>query len=115
MTKNITLDYSKAAGFFSEEELENIKAQVMLSHKLLHEKTGAGNDFLGWIDLPADYDKEEFSRIKKAADKIRSDSDVLIVIGIGVLILVQKQRLISYVVLFIIITQKLRLYLPVIV
>jgi len=83
MTKNITLDYSKAAGFFSEEELENIKAQVMLSHKLLHEKTGAGNDFLGWIDLPADYDKEEFSRIKKAADKIRSDSDVLIVIGIG--------------------------------
>jgi glucose-6-phosphate isomerase len=50
---------------------------------MLHEKTGAGNDFLGWIDLPVNYDKEEFSRIKKAAEKIKSDSDILIVIGIG--------------------------------
>ena len=50
---------------------------------MLHEKTGAGNDFLGWIDLPVDYDHEEFDRIKKAAEKIKADSDVLIVIGIG--------------------------------
>ena len=83
MTKRIALDYSKAMGFFSKEELDNIKDQVISAHKTLHEKTGAGNDFLGWVDLPQDYDKEEFARIKKAADKIRSDSDVLIVIGIG--------------------------------
>ncbi len=51
--------------------------------KVLVEKTGAGNDFLGWIDLPVDYDKEEFARIQKAAAKIQSDSEVLLVIGIG--------------------------------
>ncbi len=83
MTKNITFDYKKALGFFSEEELANVKEQVKLAHTSLHEKTGAGNDFLGWIDLPVNYDKEEFARIKKAAEKIRNDSDVLIVIGIG--------------------------------
>ena len=52
-------------------------------NKTLTEKSGAGNDFLGWVDLPENYDKEEFERIKKAAEKIRSDSQVLIVIGIG--------------------------------
>ena len=83
MTKRIALDYSKAMGFFSKEELDNIKDQVISAHKTLHEKTGAGNDFLGWVDLPQDYDKDEFARIKKAADKIRGDSDVLVVIGIG--------------------------------
>ncbi|MBO1684338.1 glucose-6-phosphate isomerase, partial [[Clostridium] scindens] len=51
--------------------------------KMVNEKTGAGNDFLGWVNLPVDYDKDEFNRIKKAAEKIRSDSDALIVIGIG--------------------------------
>jgi glucose-6-phosphate isomerase len=56
---------------------------VKVAHHSLHEQTGAGSDFLGWIDLPANYDKEEFSRIQKAAEKIKSDSDVLIVIGIG--------------------------------
>ena len=51
--------------------------------KELLDKTGAGNDFLGWLDLPVDYDKEEFARIQKAAAKIQSDSEVLVVIGIG--------------------------------
>ena len=83
MAKNITFDYKKALGFFSEEEIINVKEQIKAAHTALHEKTGAGNDFLGWVDLPVDYDKEEFARIKKAAEKIRNDSDVLIVIGIG--------------------------------
>lgn len=83
MTKNIALDYSKALGFFREEEIANVATQVKAAHDALHNKTGAGNDFLGWIDLPVDYDKEEFARIKKAAEKIRQDSDVLVVIGIG--------------------------------
>ena len=60
-----------------------MKKQVMDARELLVSKTGAGNDFLGWIDLPVDYDKEEFDRIKKAAAKIQSDSEVLLVIGIG--------------------------------
>ncbi|MBR5614260.1 MAG: glucose-6-phosphate isomerase [Clostridia bacterium] len=81
--RNIALDCKKAATFFSDEEVQNIKSQVKLAHSMLHEKTGAGNDFLGWVDLPKNYDKEEFARIKKAAEKIRSNSDVLIVIGIG--------------------------------
>ena len=83
MSKNITFDYKKAADFFNEEEILNIKEQIKTAHKALHEKTGAGNDFLGWVTLPSDYDKEEFARIKKAAEKIRNDSDVLVVIGIG--------------------------------
>ena len=83
MSKNISFDISKAMGFFNNEELESIEAQVKTAHKMLHEKSGKGNDFLGWIDLPLNYDKEEFARIKKAAQKIRNDSDVLIVIGIG--------------------------------
>ena len=70
-------------GFVKDAEFDNIFPQVELAHKVLHEKSGAGNDFLGWLDLPFTYDKEEFSRIKKAAEKIRSDSDVLVVIGIG--------------------------------
>ncbi|MBT9776139.1 glucose-6-phosphate isomerase [Clostridium sp. MCC353] len=83
MSKEITFDYSKATGFISAEELNNMKATVECAKNVLTEKTGAGNDFLGWIDLPVDYDKEEFDRIKKAAAKIQSDSDVLLVIGIG--------------------------------
>ena len=83
MINNISLDYKKALPFFDEAELANMKAEVKTAHDLLHNKTGAGNDFLGWVDLPENYDKEEFARIKKAAEKIRSNSDVLIVIGIG--------------------------------
>ncbi len=70
-------------GFVSRQEFDNIYPQVQLGHSLLHGKTGAGNDYLGWLNLPFDYDKREFGRIKKAAAKIRSDSDVLVVIGIG--------------------------------
>ena len=70
-------------GFVSQAEFDNVYPQVELCHNILHAKSGAGNDFLGWLDLPFSYDKEEFDRIKKAAEKIRSDSDVLLVIGIG--------------------------------
>lgn len=80
---HIRFDYSKALPFFSEHELTYIRDAVKLAHHSLHEKTGAGNDFLGWLDLPLDYDKEEFNRIQKAAEKIKRDSDVLLVIGIG--------------------------------
>lgn len=79
----ITFDYSKAASFVREEEVKNMSKLTEDAKALLLSKTGAGNDFLGWIDLPVDYDKEEFARIKKAAAKIQSDSDVLVVIGIG--------------------------------
>lgn len=77
----ITIDYSKTG--VQSHEVEYFKEQIAIGHKMLHEKTGPGNDFLGWVDLPVDYDKEEFARIQKAADKIKNDSDVLIVIGIG--------------------------------
>ena len=83
MGREVSFDYSKAAGFVSEEELENFKTNVLTARDTLVNRSGAGNDFLGWIDLPVDYDKEEFSRIKKAAEKIKKDSDVLLVIGIG--------------------------------
>ena len=63
--------------------MEAVKAQAELAAKTLEERTGAGNDFLGWLDLPVDYDKDEFARIKAAAKKIQSNSDILIVIGIG--------------------------------
>ena len=83
MSKNISFCYDKASDFISKEEIEKISAQVGLAHKTLTEGTGAGNDFLGWVDLPVNYDKEEFARIEKAAERIRSNSDVLVVIGIG--------------------------------
>jgi len=79
----IKLDYKNALGFMKEHELQIIKKQVMDAHTMLHEKTGPGNDFLGWVELPNQYDKQEFDRIIKSAEKIRSDSDVLIVVGIG--------------------------------
>ncbi|MCR5271582.1 MAG: glucose-6-phosphate isomerase [Lachnospiraceae bacterium] len=79
----ITLDTSKVVNVISQEEMDNMSKLVNNAKEELVAKTGAGNDFLGWIDLPVDYDKEEFARIKKAAQKIQSDSEVLIVIGIG--------------------------------
>ena len=82
MGREVAFDYSKAAPFVRAEELENMKSAVMCAKDVLVGKTGAGNDFLGWIDLPVDYDKE-FARIKKAAEKIQNDSDVLLVVGIG--------------------------------
>lgn len=78
----LTLEYAKTAAV-SEAELFNMKEQVMLAKDILVGKKGAGNDFLGWLDLPECYDKEEFGRILKAAEKIKADSDVLVVIGIG--------------------------------
>ena len=72
-----------AKNFICENELNGSASHVKMAHEQLENKTGLGNDFLGWVNLPFDYDKEEFSRIKKAAEKIKNDSDVLIVIGIG--------------------------------
>lgn len=72
-----------AKEFFSENELKGLESQVKAAHQQLLDKSGLGNDFLGWINLPFDYDKDEFARIKKAAQKIKEDTDVLIVIGIG--------------------------------
>lgn len=79
----VTFDYSKAASFIGDNEVESMKKLALDAKEVLVSKSGAGNDFLGWIDLPVNYDKEEFARIKKAAAKIQSDSEVLIVIGIG--------------------------------
>lgn len=79
----VKFDYSKTAGYVHEHEVESMKALTESARQLLLSKSGAGNDYLGWIDLPVDYNKEEFARIKKAAEKIKSDSDVLVVIGIG--------------------------------
>ena len=83
MGKNLTLDFQKALAFVQQHELENMEEQIRTAHAVLHNKTGAGSDFLGWVDLPRNYDREEFARIKAAAEKIRKDSDVLVVIGIG--------------------------------
>lgn len=80
---NLRFDYTKALSFFSQNEFDGMRDFIKVAHNMLHNKCGAGNDFLGWVDLPRDYDKEEFARIKKAAQKIRNDSDILIVIGIG--------------------------------
>lgn len=83
MSNKVTFDYSKVAPFVSGHEVVSMKKLAQDAKKVLVEKTGNGNDFLGWIDLPVDYDKEEFARIRKAAEKIRNDSEVLLVIGIG--------------------------------
>lgn len=83
MGNKVTFDYSKAACFVKDSEIASMKRIALSAKDELVSRTGAGNDFLGWIDLPMDYDKEEFARIKKAAEKIQSDSEVLLVIGIG--------------------------------
>lgn len=83
MSCEILFDYSKSSGFIAEQEVEQMKASVLCAKETLLNKSGAGNDFLGWIDLPINYDQEEFKRIKQASEKIKSDSDVLLVIGIG--------------------------------
>ena len=79
----VTFDYSKASKFISDDEVVAMKKIAEDAKEVLVNKSGAGNDFLGWIDLPVDYDKYEFARIKAAAKKIQSDSEVLVVIGIG--------------------------------
>lgn len=79
----ISFKETYAKDFLCENDIKGLSAQVKSAHDQIHGKTGLGNDFLGWVDLPFNYDKEEFTRIQKAAEKIKSDSDVLIVIGIG--------------------------------
>ena len=79
----VTFDDSKAASFISAHEMASMEVLAEQAKKTLVEKTGAGNDFLGWIDLPVQYDRDEFARIKQAAARIAADSDVLLVIGIG--------------------------------
>ncbi|MBR4777818.1 MAG: glucose-6-phosphate isomerase [Lachnospiraceae bacterium] len=81
--KKVMFDDSAAKAFISADEIKNMEKAVLTAKDVLVGKTGAGNDFLGWIDLPSKYNKAEFARIKKAAEKIKSDSDVLLVIGIG--------------------------------
>jgi len=83
MSKAVTFDYSKALPFVGQHEIDYLADAVRLAHDQLHNGTGAGSDFLGWINLPVDYDKEEFARIQAAASRIRENSDVLVVIGIG--------------------------------
>ena len=79
----VTYDYSKASPFIKDDEVRNIIDQANAARELLLSGKGAGSDFLGWVDLPVNYDKDEFSRIKAAAERIRSDSEVFLVIGIG--------------------------------
>ncbi len=81
MSVKLTQKYISA--FVTDDELISFQEKITKAHNDLHNKTGAGNDFTGWVDLPVDYDKEEFSRIKAAAEKIKKDSEVLVVIGIG--------------------------------
>ena len=83
MLKKVSYDNSQIRRFVSSEEVNSMKRIAEEARKTLVTKSGEGNDFLGWVDLPIAYDKEEFDRIKKAAEKIRNDSEVLIVIGIG--------------------------------
>jgi glucose-6-phosphate isomerase len=79
----INFNYKKAIGFFSQNDIDSMQKSVDDAHSLLHNKNGLGNEYLGWMDLPRDYDKSEFKKIKKCSKKIQSDSDVLLVIGIG--------------------------------
>ena len=84
MKKGLKLDLSKVQPYVRlKDELKQMEAIVKVAHNTLTEGTGAGNDFLGWLDLPVNYDKEEFERIKNAAERIKKNSDALIVIGIG--------------------------------
>ena len=81
---HIKFDYSKVLDkFVAPHEVEYMQAQVTAADELIRKGTGAGSDFLGWLDLPENYDREEFDRILKAAEQIKADSDVLVVIGIG--------------------------------
>lgn len=81
--QKLGFDYSNALSFVNESEISNFSGFIKAAHDMLHNGTGAGSDFTGWVDLPKSYDKEEFARIKAAAEKIKSDSDALVVIGIG--------------------------------
>lgn len=79
----LKVDYSKCSDFIKENELEYLMPMANLANDMVNQKKGPGDEFLGWVDLPVDYDKEEFERIKKSAKKIKQDSEILVVIGIG--------------------------------
>ena len=81
--ERLVFNYKNAQSFFNQHELEQMQAQVSLAHQALQEKTGAGADFTDWLSWPEDYDQAEFVRIQSAAQKIRQDSEILLVIGIG--------------------------------
>jgi len=81
--QKIEFDYTNALSFVKESEISYFTPFIKTAHEMLHNKSGAGNDYLGWIDLPKAYDRAEFARIKAAAEKIKTDSDALVVIGIG--------------------------------
>jgi len=81
--EQLRFDYTHALPFVKEEEIRRLAPEVRLAHDRLHQGTGAGSSFLGWVDLPVNYDRDEFRRIKEAAARIQADSDVLVVIGIG--------------------------------
>lgn len=83
MTNGLKLNLNNLEGTVTQEQINNLKSMVVAAHETLHSKSGAGSDFLGWVDLPSNYDKEEFNRVKTAASKIQKNSDILIVIGIG--------------------------------
>lgn len=80
---SINVDLKNFLGFYSEDKIADMSEKVKNAHKKLYDGTGKGSDFLGWVNLPIDYDKDEFNRIKKASEKIKKQSDVLLVIGIG--------------------------------
>ena len=82
---SVVLNTKHLSSFINEEEYKAIYPQVEAAHNQLEAKNGPGNDFLGWMYLPRDYDKEEFARIKEAAKKIREDSEVLVVAGVAAL------------------------------
>jgi len=83
MATTLKFDLSKAQPFIAETELDLISGQVLLAHEKLHTKTGAGNDFLGWIDLPLNHDRAEIRRIREAAAQIKEKAEALVVVGIG--------------------------------
>lgn len=80
---HITLDISNVGDYLNIEEIEQLEDFIKVAHDMVHNKTGAGKEFLGWVDQPVDYDKDELARIRDAVEKIHSDSEVLVVIGIG--------------------------------
>ena len=83
MNKVLNLNVNQAKSFLNEADYENVKKEIVEAHKLLRAQTGPGNDFLGWLNLPVDIDLEEVDRIKKAAERIKAQSEVLLAIGIG--------------------------------
>lgn len=80
---SVQIDLQHLSGFVGQGEFAAIAPQVRLAYDMVRGGTGLGSDFLGWVDLPERYDREEFARILKAAEKIRSDSEVFVVVGIG--------------------------------